>query len=255
MGVGDTIREIILEIMWFALHLLCLPVSPFACIFVLVFVLVLVGPIKKVDIPPSFCAVTSVSHPNTIQTQSKHNRIMTNTTYIDWLPTKDIIHECIMPMLDYESRIQFNQSLKPIERMSWRFPAKNILSHELTVAAKSLHYSLDKVRYIDQTYYGGRKKRLQKKAQTFVSLLEKFREGRRERAFLHHDRKLYDVTIQKLYSILDMESDVIQMSTPYFKKKIRRIASELLPGLLKIQPRNFEGRFAVLPMECAVAVF
>jgi hypothetical protein len=179
---------------------------------------------------------------------------MTTTTYIDWLPTKDIIHEFIMPMLDYESRIQFNQSLKPIERMSWRFPAEDILSHDLSVAVKSLHSSLDSI-HAEDYYADDYKKRIQKKTQSFVSLLEKFREGRRERMMLHHHQKLWGVVIQKFYSVLDEGSDLLRMCTPYFKKKIRGIATELLPGLLKIQPTNFKRMIAVLPMECAVAVF
>ena len=180
---------------------------------------------------------------------------MTNTTYIDWLPTKDIIHECIMPMLDYESRIQFNQSLKPIERMSWRFPAEDILSHELSVAVTSLHYSLDSINKADDVYPDDHKKRRQKKAQNFVSLLEKFREGRRERAFLYHNLKFYGVVIEKFYSVLDEESDLLSVCTPHFKKKIRGIAEEILPGLLTIQPKKFMRRIRALTMECAVAVF
>jgi hypothetical protein len=181
--------------------------------------------------------------------------LMTNTTYFDWLPTKDVIHESIMAMLDYESRIHLNQVLPPDERMSWRFPAEDILSHELTVAMKSLHYSLDSIHKADDYYPDDHTKRRQKKAQNFVSLLEKFREGRRERALLYHNRKFYCVVIGKLYSVLDEDSDVIDTCTPYFKKKIRGIAAELLPELLEIQPHESIRRYTTLAMGCAVAVF
>jgi hypothetical protein len=123
------------------------------------------------------------------------------------------------------------------------------------VAVKSLHYSLDSIHKADDYYPDDHKKRRQKRAQNFVSLLEKFREGRRERAFLYHNRKFYCVVIGKLYSVLDEESDVIVTCTPYFKKKIRGIAAELLQELLKIQPHESIRRYTTLAMGCAVAAF
>jgi hypothetical protein len=175
-------------------------------------------------------------------------------SYFDWLPTTDVIHEWIMPMLDYESRIQFNQTLKPIERMSWRFPAEDILSHELTVMAGSVRQTVDRISNA-AWYYLTPEKRRQKKSQMFVSLLNKFREGRRERILLLHVRKFHEVVIKKCYSILDEDSNVLEPSTPYFKKKIRGIAAEILPGLMEIQPSNSTKQHANLVMGCAVAAF
>lgn len=186
---------------------------------------------------------------------------MTNTpTYFDWIPTKDVIHEMIMPMLDYESRIQFNQSLKPIERMSWRFPAADILAHDLIVAAFSIKYSLDRIADLARLarltgIEHERKKLIQKKSKVFASFIDKFKEGSRERMFLNTNVAYHRKVINKIYEGIDPHSDMVSSCTPYFKKKLGYMAHDMLLGLMWIKPRNRGITYNTIQMKCAVAVF
>lgn len=59
-------------------------------------------------------------------------------TCMDDIP-EDILHYEIMKYLDFEEKIYFNQSLKPIHRKSKKIPKKNIIIHELFTIMKTFN--------------------------------------------------------------------------------------------------------------------
>jgi hypothetical protein len=152
---------------------------------------------------------------------------MVFSTYIDWLPTYDIVHEFIFPYLDYEDRIQFNQFLPREERLVRRIDKMDALLHDLYVTSELIR---GYVRFI-----GTPGIEIQKKSKCLVNMLNQFREGRRGAALLHHVPKLRAALVQKFVEYLDPESDTFGKATPYFKTKIRGIVGEILPHVLEIQ--------------------
>ena len=152
---------------------------------------------------------------------------MVFSTYIDWLPTYDIIHEFIFPYLDYEDRIQFNQFLPREERLIRRMDKKDILVHDTSVSTALIRGYLDII--------GTPGLNIQKKSKCLVAMLNHFRPGKRGTRLLQHLPKLRNMFLQKLTDFLDPASDSLLLATRHFKKKIRMIAGEILPDILGIQ--------------------
>lgn len=64
------------------------------------------------------------------------------------------------------------------------------------------------------------------------------RRGQRGEILAQYNQKFRDAIALKLQGILVPDSDEIRTCTPYFKKKIRGIAVELLPEMLAINSKN-----------------
>ena len=152
---------------------------------------------------------------------------MVFSTYIDWLPTYDIVHEFIFPYLDYEDRIQFNQFLPREERLSRRIDKMDAMLHDLYVTSELIRGYL--------SFIGTPGINIQKKSKCLVNMLNQFREGRRGAALLHHVPKLRATFLQRLTDFLDPESDSLGQATRHYKTKIRGIVEEILPHVLEIQ--------------------
>jgi hypothetical protein len=148
-------------------------------------------------------------------------------TYFDYLPTQDIIHEFIMSFLDYDSRIQLNMSLPPAERLCRRLPKQKILAHEMRVQAYLMTSQLE---CIDG--YDVKKKRCQR----LCTLLDGLRVGNRPSTVIEHSPSFRETVIKKIREINDNSTGVIRCASPYFKKKIRNIASKLSDDIAGLPP-------------------
>jgi hypothetical protein len=148
------------------------------------------------------------------------------TTYFDSLPLWDVIHENIVPWLDYDSRIMFNQFLSPEDRMCRRMHKTVLLTHELGVSAKLTYSLVDSVQNAPS---------LQMRCKKYVTLLNMLRRGQRGVLLAQYFPSFRDAIVNKLQDILDLESDNIRSCTPYFKKKLRTIAGEILPEMLEME--------------------
>lgn len=152
---------------------------------------------------------------------------MVFSTYIDWLPTYDIIHEFIFPYLDYEDRIQFNQFLPREERLIRRIDKMDALMHDTSVSSALIRGYLDII--------GTPGLNIQKKSKCLVTMLNHFRPGKRGTRLVQHLPKMLNIFLQKLTDFLDPESDSLDRATRHYKKKIRGIAAEILPEMLELQ--------------------
>ena len=150
------------------------------------------------------------------------------STYFDYLPTADIIHENIFPYLDYESRINFNRVLPPIERLGRRLPIQAILSHDYFVQYARMNSDLDYIRSYDNP--------ILKRCQRLVTVLTNCKPTGRYAVLLKHNETLRQATINKCLEIADQEKYVLKRASPYFKKKIQLIASQTLSEILEMKP-------------------
>jgi hypothetical protein len=149
-------------------------------------------------------------------------------TYFDLLPLEDVIHETIIHMLDYESRIQFNQFLLPFERLPpRRLTQKECIQHEISVQILLIKSQLD--------FIGDSKSTKLKKSQRLCSFISNL--GKRGCIVSYYFHRFRDAIIDKFTNILDPTSDTIQGASPYFKKKLRRVVEELLPKYRLIETR------------------
>lgn len=148
------------------------------------------------------------------------------TTYFDYLPLEDVIHESIFPYLDYESRIQFNRALPPIERFGRRLGAQAVLAHDIHIQCLNMKSQL---RYITNAGFPK-----QKRCQKLVMLLTECRPIGRYSSILKHCASERQALINKCLEIAERPDDVLHV-TPYFKKKIQRVASEVLSDILEMK--------------------
>ena len=151
-------------------------------------------------------------------------------THFDKLPLEDVIHELLFPMLDYDSRIQFNQILMPYERHSKRLVKKDILQHEILVQTRLIRSQMNII--------GDRHYTKLIRCQRLCSLLNNFRFGKRGRILVEYLPQLRDAVIVKFNEFLNPNGDTIQSASPYFKKKIRALANELMPEIRLIEPKK-----------------
>ena len=78
---------------------------------------------------------------------------------MDYL-AEDTLHYEIMPYLNYEERINFNQSLKPIHRRNKKFTKKQLLEHSLHLITREYRIKLNLYEYYSELRNG--KKRTEK---------------------------------------------------------------------------------------------
>jgi len=152
-------------------------------------------------------------------------------TYFDYLPTTDIIHECIFPCLDYESRIQMNRVLPPIERYRTRFSKDEIVRHELYVVTAILKRKLNSI----ETICGStRTIRMRTKAQRLIQMLQWVNPEKRTVIMMQHYPSFHTVIIDKLTRLSDPYSDDLRDASKYFRQKIVAYARVLLPRVQSI---------------------
>jgi len=135
----------------------------------------------------------------------------------------------IFRFLDYESRIHLNQCLKPQNRVCKRFSKSAIVSHEICVVADLVQMQLDAIEHSFTK---------RKQSQTLVRLLQTFEKGRRSVILLQTCPRFCSTFVQKLYSMLDANSDDISSASTYFKRKIKRLIRKLLtevPGFVYVE--------------------
>ena len=146
----------------------------------------------------------------------------------DNLPLEDVIHETIMPMLDYESRIALNRCFVPNDRYISRFTKSELLYHELHVISNFLKYKLDNIESVDGPTI---KIRIKKKSQLLIKLIHCFEPGNRSTLIMHYYPSFKKTVIQKLTNLSDPNSDDIRNSSRYFRQKIGETARKLLPHI------------------------
>ena len=149
----------------------------------------------------------------------------------DLLPLYDIVHEMIFPMLDYESRIQFNRCLLPKDRHRAKFTTLQILSHELYVVSMMIKNVVVKI----STVIGFTpKERVYKKAKLIVTLLNML--DKRGSIMMKYYPKFKETVVEKLTSFTNPDSEELAVASPYFKQKIRKLSFSLLPNIIHIVP-------------------
>ena len=151
-------------------------------------------------------------------------------TYFDRLPLEDVIHETIIPMLDYESRIQFNQILLPFERLNRRLAQKDILQHEIKAQTDLVKSQLN--------YIGSSKNTKLKRCQRMCSMINNLRAGKRGYILPCYLDGMRKAMIDKFLEFQDPNNNCIQTVSPYFKRKIRLLAQEVMPDILSIEKKN-----------------
>ena len=67
------------------------------------------------------------------------------------------------------------------------------------------------------------------------------RRGQRGEIGAQYNQKFREAVVVKLQGILDPDSEDIRTCTPYFKKKIRGIAVELIPEMLAMKSKTLRS--------------
>ena len=156
----------------------------------------------------------------------------------DNLPIDDIVHETLMPMLNYESRIQLNRLLLPIHRKTRRFPAFACESHELYVVTQMLTESVTRFQTIQEK---DENRKYRKKAWRLFSILSNFEKGGRYSQLLRLPRMSHAYR-NKLQEILDTSDTFLRNASPHIRSQLR--------GIAKILRKQCEdSSISLLPLE------
>ena len=143
-------------------------------------------------------------------------------TFLDLLPTEDILHGCIFSLLDYESRINLNRIMPPNERYVNKFLKPAILGHDGKICMLNIKSHLN---YIDN-----RSNKKIKRCKKIISLLKVLITDRYIQFILNFP-KFKEAIQKKMVSFCDPASPDINSASKYFKKKIRDISTILLNKL------------------------
>lgn len=166
-------------------------------------------------------------------TQSKYTRVsLSKIVHIYDIPLEDVLHETIMPMLDYESRINFNRCLPPHERYRARWTKNDCIGHELYVAKNCFLHKINRI----LSLHGNTKTHIQKRSKMIVQMIEFFDTGKRGFFLLENFPKVHASFLCKLKTLLDENDDSLNGATPYFKSKIRKLSQQVLTKLEKVSP-------------------
>jgi hypothetical protein len=171
-----------------------------------------------------------------------YNAMGTKVTMVEFmpniLPLEDVIHETIMPMLDYESRIVFNQCFVPRERYISRFSKDDIVRHELYVISKFLKYKVDTIENVTAPTVA---LQFKKKSQLLLHLLHCFDPENRNLLLLKFSPAFHEAVIQKLTNLSYLNSDDMRGASRYFRQKIVDLARKLLPHIQTIVPISMQN--------------
>ena len=126
----------------------------------------------------------------------------------------------------------FNQILSPEDRMCRRLHKPVLLAHEMAISATLISSCMKSLSAASSK---------QKKCQKYCSLLNMLRKGQRGEILAQYNRKFREAIIVKLQGILDPDSDEISTCTPYFKKKLRGIATELLSEVIAMDSKTLRS--------------
>ena len=77
---------------------------------------------------------------------------------------------------------------------------------------------------------------IKKRCQRLVTLLDGLRVGNRPSIVLEHSPRFRESVIKKIREINDNSTGAIMSASPYFKKKIRNIASKLSDDIAGLPP-------------------
>lgn len=161
------------------------------------------------------------------------------------LPLYDIVHEILMPMLDYESRIQFNQFLEPEDRYRSRFSKHDRIRHTLYVLAKDVRSRFQRLEDAPRSEQTVRRR---KRTQIIVEILTMFQPGKRWRLLLEHLPGFHRTFVEKLTSFLDPTSGNLDLASDYFRRKIRKLCESILPTVETLSPTKFPGAITPISM-------
>lgn len=140
-------------------------------------------------------------------------------TYLDCLPTQDILHGIIMPMLDYESRIHLNRVLPPIERYAKRIPKSVCLGHDGYIIMKNIKSHLN---YIEERSF-----KKAKRCKKIIALIETLKTDKCINFIMNHP-KFREAIVTKMNSFCNPAGQEISSASKYFKKKIMKTSENLL---------------------------
>jgi hypothetical protein len=172
------------------------------------------------------------------------------TFLFDNLPLQDIIYETIIPMLDYESIIQFNRCLSPPDRYRAKFTKTEILSHEFFVACDLLKKRLDE--FVNITGIT-QEECANKKSQLLIKILQEFDSGKHG-LILMYNPGFHKNLIIKLNSLFSPQTEDLFGVADYLKEKLNNLSKHLLPKILQITPKTTVVRLQKIPSK-GITVF
>ena len=162
-------------------------------------------------------------------------------TTFDEIPYDIIL--IIGKLLDYESIINWNRTLSPIDRIVHRkFTQQEAIAHEMAVWIPCLLRRSNKLN--DFTMYDDIG--IRKKSKIMMDFLCMLRKKHRASIVLRSSLGLYTNTVSKCKSILDPTSDVIRAAFKTDQKRIRKIARQILTETLQVVPVNIKSNILVI---------
>lgn len=149
-------------------------------------------------------------------------------TIFSYLPY-DIILQ-VGKYLDYESSINFNRILDPLDRVVHRkFTKQECFEHEVVAQRRTLLITYSRSNYYNTLTMRQRRKN----CKIMRDMLSRMRTKRRESVIWKTYQKFYMAVMDKCIEILDPETRFLDHATPYYKKWLAHEAAGLQAELLE----------------------
>ena len=126
-------------------------------------------------------------------------------------------------MLDYESRINLNISLNPIDRQCKRFSKRECLSHHMYCYIQMLTIAVDNTSETSDLIIRSKK---------FLKICNGLFNNSNYLLLIKHNYNFRQVVINKINQILDKDSTTLNGAPKYFKMKIRVTACAALYNII-----------------------
>ena len=138
--------------------------------------------------------------------------------------------------LDYDSIINLNQTMQPIDRLiNRRFTKTELLAHEIAAVAQGNKMTVER---LGDYEHHNVKYRIRNKCRYLLKVFQAYRKNNRGHILVQTHPMLRNVLIEKCQDVLSTERVFNADITKCFLEKIHSEASNLMKDLVEIVPRE-----------------
>jgi hypothetical protein len=156
------------------------------------------------------------------------------TTTLSYLPY-DIIWQ-VGKYLDYDSSINFNRILDPLDRIVHRkFTKQECFEHEVFAQRQTLLIATTKC----MEFHSRTTRQRRKRCKSIIDMLKMMRIQKRGSIVWKLYPQFYTAVSNKCDEILDQEGGFLDLAPPYYKKWLTKVATDLKMDIENKMPQTY----------------
>lgn len=138
--------------------------------------------------------------------------------------------------LDYDSTIEFNRTLEPLDRIVHRkFTKQQCFEHEVVAQRQTLLIACSRCTEVPSRTIRQRRKRCKR----ILSMLNMLKIHKRGSIIWKLYPQFYNAIMRKCDEILDQEGGFLDLAPPYYKKWLTKVAIDLKMDIENKMPQTY----------------